>query len=286
MVDAISPLERLQAGEVADGQVRLWWCGQHSHVLRGAGATVFVDPFLTPSPSRLVPPAFRLEEVTRLDAIAVTHEHWDHFDPEFVRAALERFPDAVAVLPTPLADAFRDSTSAWARVIGAQPGTPVELPGVVLHPIPAVHGVDVSDAYDDGRALSDGLVRYLGYVIELDGVSVYHAGDTLVFDELIDALAPFHLDVALLPINGRDYYRERRNLVGNMDPREAAQLAADLRVDLLIPTHYDMFIDNLGYPGHLVDVVTRRHRGLSVAVLSTERPFTFAATPLTGGRER
>ena len=50
-----------------------------------------------------------------------------------------------------------------------------------IEPVPACHGVEVADAYNFGEQLSDGLVRYLGYVCELGGVRVYHAGDCIPY---------------------------------------------------------------------------------------------------------
>jgi L-ascorbate metabolism protein UlaG (beta-lactamase superfamily) len=134
----------------------------------------------------------------------------------------------------------------------------------------------MQDAYTFGRELSGGLHRYLGYVLD-DGVArVYHAGDTIVYDGQVERLRALHVDVALLPINGRDHFREQAGIVGNMDHREAARLAADAGVDVLVPMHYDTFASNLGYPAHLVDVVRRDHPSLAVLVPSRDRPVLFA----------
>src|SRR5690606_6532809 len=64
--------------------------------------------------------------------------------------------------------------------------------------------------------------RFVGYIIELNGVKMYHAGDTLVYPELVTMLKEEKIDLAFLPINGRDFFRNTRNIVGNMDVREAA----------------------------------------------------------------
>jgi L-ascorbate metabolism protein UlaG (beta-lactamase superfamily) len=161
------------------------------------------------------------------------------------------------------------------RLVGAQPGDRVVLDGVTVHALPARHGVGMQDAYSFGRELSGGLYRYLGYVVD-DGVTrVYHAGDTTAYDGLIERLRALQVDVALLPINGRDHYREAAGVVGNMDHREAARLAADAGVDLLVPMHYDTFPNNLGYPAHLVDVVRRDHPSLAVLIPTRDRPVLY-----------
>jgi L-ascorbate metabolism protein UlaG (beta-lactamase superfamily) len=134
----------------------------------------------------------------------------------------------------------------------------------------------MADAYTFGRELSGGLYRYLGYVLD-DGVArVYHAGDTIPYDGQVERLRALRVDLALLPINGRDHFREAAGIVGNMDHREAARLAADAGVDVLVPMHYDTFTQNLGFPAHLVDVVRREHPSLAVFVPTRDRPILYA----------
>ncbi|MFN3337820.1 MAG: MBL fold metallo-hydrolase, partial [Thermomicrobium sp.] len=62
---------------------------------------------------------------------------------------------------------------------------------------------------------------FCGYVVALGGVRLYHAGDTIVYDKLGETVGALEPQVALLPINGRDWYREREDIVGNLDIREA-----------------------------------------------------------------
>ncbi|HSK82940.1 MAG TPA: MBL fold metallo-hydrolase [Rubrobacter sp.] len=93
---------------------------------------------------------------------------------------------------------------------------------------------------------------YQGYVIEWNGVTVYHAGDTVVYDGLIETLSAWDIDVAFVPINGRDYFRTRRGIVGNTDLRETAALTETLDIGLIVPTHYDLIEGNTVDPGHFV----------------------------------
>ena len=91
----------------------------------------------------------------------------------------------------------------------------------------------MDDAYGDGSAVG-GRPRFVGYVLG-EEARVYHAGDTIVTDELTSALALSDVDVALLPINGRDAEREARGIVGNMDAAEAVELALAHRRDTARP---------------------------------------------------
>jgi L-ascorbate metabolism protein UlaG (beta-lactamase superfamily) len=180
------------------------------------------------------------------------------------------------VLPRPLvADALALGFDA-ARVVGAQPDTQVSAQGVHIWPVAASHGVDVADAYNFGEALSDGLVRYLGYVVELGGVRIYHAGDCIPYTGQVECVRALRPRVACLPINGRDFFREsEHNIVGNMDYREAARLAHDLGVEVLLPMHWEMFEANRGYPGDLVTFAATAFPELTVMVMARGRRITL-----------
>jgi len=79
-----------------------------------------------------------------------------------------------------------------------------------------------------------------------------------------------------LPINGRDYFREtERNLVGNMDEREAARLAHDAGAQVLVPMHWELFPHNRGFPNDLVGYVNATYPELSVLVLGRGARFTY-----------
>jgi L-ascorbate metabolism protein UlaG (beta-lactamase superfamily) len=244
--------------------------------LRGPRANVLVDPFLSPHPDRLVPPPFPPREVGGLDAVLCTHEHLDHFDAEALPELAVASPEAVFVVPQPIVQAVVALGIDVGRVIGAQPERSIELGELTIHPVPACHGVEAGDAYTFGRELSNGLVRYLGYVVDLGGVRVYHAGDTIPFDGLEEQLRELAIDVALLPINGRDAEREAQGIVGNMDAREAAYVAEAAGADAVIPIHFDMFEANLGDPVALLDVVLRDRLDVAVLVPSRARPFVYS----------
>jgi L-ascorbate 6-phosphate lactonase len=258
------------------GEAGIWCLGQATVALRGAQANVLVDPFLSPHPDRLVPPPFEPREVGGLDAVLCTHEHLDHFDAEALPELAETSSDAVFVVPEPMVDAVVALGIDPSRVVGAQPERSIELEGLTIHPVPACHGVEPGDAYTFGRELSNGLFRYLGYVLDLGGVRVYHAGDTIPFDGLEEQLRELAIDVALLPINGREAEREAQGIVGNMDPCEAAYVAEAAGADVVIPIHFDMFEANLGDPVALLGVVLDDRLDVAVLVPSRARPFLYS----------
>lgn len=269
-------LVRLRELELARGQVALWHLGQSSFVLRAGGATVLIDPYLAPHPDRLVPPPFAPEEARGVDVIVCTHDHLDHLDRETLPALAAASPKASVVVPRPFAGEVSGLGVPAERVIGAQPGEPLEIGGLVVHPVPACHGDDLEAGYGFGRERSSGLYRFLGYVFEAEGTHIYHAGDTIPYEGLEELLRERRVDLALLPINGRDPAREALGIVGNLDEREAAHVAAGAGVDALVPMHYDMFEANPGSPARLVEVVDREGLDLAVIVLSRARAFLYA----------
>jgi len=251
--------------------IDLWWLGQAGFRLsdRSGGVTVFCDPFLTAHPERSWSSPVDVAALAEADVILVSHEHIDHFDrPALQAAAAHAGSKFTCVVPKPLVGDAQALGVPRERVVGAEPDHPIEIAGVRVQPVPARHGVDVSDAYTFGEELSGGLVRYLGYVVELGGVRVYHAGDCSPYPGQAERLRPLQPHIALLPINGRDFFREtEHNIVGNMDYREAARLASDMGAEVLVPMHWELFPGNRGYPGDLVSYVADRYPSLTVLVM-------------------
>jgi L-ascorbate metabolism protein UlaG (beta-lactamase superfamily) len=272
-----APLAALRGLVLRRGTFALWWLGQAGFAVRAADIVVLLDPFLSPRPGRLVPPAFDPDDAVGVDLVLCSHEHYDHLDLASLPAIARASPGARFVVPRPLLGAVAAAGLPAGRLIGAQPGEPVELDGLTVHPVPARHGIGMDDAYSFGIEISNGLYRYLGYVLDDGALRVYHAGDTVAYDGMAERLRGLAVEVALLPINGRDHFRESEGIVGDLDHREAAALAARAGVDILVPMHYDMFEGNRGYPEHLVDVVRRDHPALSVIVPTNIRPLLYAS---------
>jgi L-ascorbate metabolism protein UlaG (beta-lactamase superfamily) len=254
--------------------VTFTWLGQAGFVMRADGVTVLVDAYLSDRPDRLVRPPVDPGTLTDVDLILCTHEHLDHLDVPTVAAVAAASPRARVVVPAPVTDQVAGVPAD--RVVGAVAHQPLAGLPVPVVPVPARHGVDVADAYTFGEELSGGQIRYLGYVVELGGVRVYHAGDTTWWPGQEQVVRDLGVQVALLPINGRDPVREADNVVGNLDHREAALLAAAAGVDLLVPMHWDMFAGNRGFPDQLVAVVERLGLELPVLVPRRMRPFRYA----------
>jgi len=140
---------------------------------------------------------------------------------------------------------------------------------VTVHPVPSLHGTggDEPMVYEFSR--DDGPVRFLGYVVSIGGIRLYHSGDCLLYPGLPGTLSVLAPDVLMLPVNGRDHMRESRGIVGNMDEAEAAWLVAQIGPSYAIPMHYECIADNTGDPGRFTTLV--RESGTPAAVLVPPR---------------
>lgn len=267
---------------LAHGEVLLWWLGQAGFVLRGGGASVLVDPYLTPAGARRFPPPFPAADAAGVDAVLVTHDHGDHLDVDVARAFAEAGSAARWVVPEPVVDQLVALGIRRELIEPAQPGRPVTIGPLRVDPLPAHHGVDMTDAYGTGAELSGGLVRFLGYVVDLAGTRIYHSGDCLAYPGLAEELARLEAHVVLLPVNGRDAEREARGIVGNMSAEEAVELAVHAGAEVLVPMHWDMFEGNPGHPSRAVALVERDHPQLTVIVPSKARPIAVRRLGPTG----
>ena len=248
---------------------------QAGFVLRGSGTSLVIDAFLSPRDDRLVPPGVLPEDLAGMDGIVATHEHKDHLDLAALEGLLAASPAAQVVVPAPISDLVAPLVGAG-RIARATVGHDIRIGQARITPVPACHGRQVADAYTFGQELSGGLHRYLGYVVELAGVRVYHAGDTIAYDGMAERLRDLRVDVALLPINGRSPEREARGLVGNLDHIGAADLAAAARIPALVPMHHDTIRGNTGSVDDLRGYVRERHAALRVVEIA---PFNEIAWP-------
>jgi len=209
---------------------------QAGFVIRSRTTTLIVDAFLSPRPDRLVPPRASAESLGGATAILATHEHKDHLDRAALPALVAASPDAMVIVPAPLLDLVR-ALVPDARVIGARVDEEIVVGDARIAPVPARHGVTMSDAYREDA-------RFLGYVIAVAGALIYHAGDTLGYEDQARRIRG--VDIALLPINGRTPEREARGFVGNMDHVAAVELCASAGIRTLVPMHHDTIDGNTG----------------------------------------
>ena len=243
----------IQASDRRDGRFRLWWLGQSGFLLQWQGVHVLLDPYLSDSLtkkySRTDKPHVRMTELvvdparlSFVDIVASTHNHTDHLDAETLCPILAANPRVKLVT----AEANRAFAADRLKIdastsIGLDDGASVEISGIRFSGIASAH--EMLDRDELGRA------KYLGYVVEFGGWTIYHSGDTVRYEGMAEKLRPFNIDVALLPINGR---APERRVPGNLFGGEAAKLAKDIEAKLVIPCHFDMFEFNTASPDEFI----------------------------------
>ncbi len=206
--------ERLPHLPVAAGQLRLVWLGQSGFFVKTPAAlSIAIDPFLTEWPDRLQPPFMPAADLV-VDAVLVTHAHRDHLDIHALPVVAQVNPNARFVGPPTVCARLADLGIDSGRLTPVQAGDSVRLGDLTVTAMPARHQENVPDA--------------VGYILRVDGASVYHTGDT-EYDDCLCAAQGESLDLLLVPINGRG---------GNMTAEEAAHLAADLQPRAVTPIHY------------------------------------------------
>src|SRR5579859_3977994 len=129
--------------------IAMWWLGQASVVLRGAGTTIYIDPFLSEYPDRLVPPLFTPAAAPSADYVLCTHEHVDHFDPQTLPGMAQASPHARFIVPLPIVEQATALGISAERVLGVQPGEVVDLGAINLLSVPACHGLKAPPATYD-----------------------------------------------------------------------------------------------------------------------------------------
>ena len=227
----------------------LWWLGQSGYLLQWKGKRVILDPYLsdsltlkyasTPKPhdrvSELVVDPSMLQDIS---VVTSSHNHTDHLDKETLLPILNHNPAAKFIIP----EANREFVCNRLGVprtfpLGLSDGQSLRVGEFTFHGIAAKHEEIERD--------EKGNCKYMGYVITFDGWSIYHSGDTLYYSGMEEVLRPFKISVALLPINGHD---PSRDVAGNLDPKEAAELGKSIGAGVVIPCHYDMFAFNSADP--------------------------------------
>lgn len=268
---------RVRALTVPEGHLAIWALGQQGYLLKGGAHTLVIDAYLSdaieraggPSKARQVPCPVAPAALDMVTLALATHYHEDHCDPETLLPLLGAAPAARVLTSWKSRDALQAAGLDPARITVPPIDTPVSHgAGLTVTAIPSAHYGFEPDA--------EGRPAFLGFILEINGVTLYHAGDGVIYDGLLDRLRRQPLDLVCLPINGRDWFREQEGLVGNMDYREAADLTAALGGPTLIAGHNDMFAGNRINPATLLDYLTTRHPGQRAQFLQAGELYYYA----------
>lgn len=272
-------MQEIRETDVAYGGIAVWSLGQMGIVLKGTRQDGFIciDPYLTNSIEqdhpgtefvREYPPPIGPEELASVRAVLITHSHNDHLDRATLRTLASVSPQTMYAAPAPHLSLLQNVPIEAGRLIAARDDASFTIGTFSIQPVAAAHTEYQMDEH--------GHHFYLGYCITLNGVRVYHSGDTSVTKRLVGRIREFQPHIAILPINGGDYERAARGIVGNMSAREAADFGVAIGADLLIPAHYDLFPNNRDNPAHFVDYLFRMYRAQKFHMLAPGERFIYA----------
>lgn len=258
------------AGAGADREhLHLWWLGQSGFLAQWQGGHLLLDPYLSDSLTkkyantdqphvRMTERVIAPERLDFIDVVTASHAHTDHLDPDTLRPLARVNPSLELVCPAAIRELARERSgladerlhglAALGSMHEAESSRPnaapdraikavVTLAGFQITAVPAAHETLDKDA--------QGCHLCLGYVVRCGPWTLYHSGDTVLYEGMVDLLRAFRVDVALMPINGR---APERRVAGNLWGREAAWLARQIGARCAIPCHYDLFEFNTASP--------------------------------------
>ena len=231
------------------GEVQLFWLGQAGFVIESHHQRWLIDPYLSDSLARkyrgkkydhvrMMAAPITPTELLPLDVVLCTHRHTDHMDPDTLQPLATAQPTLRFVVPAASREeAAKRCSVSDGRMVLAHVGEPIDLgESVTVEPIASAHEtLSIDEAGDH---------EWLGYIMTIEGIRIYHSGDCIPYDGLSDLLRERSIDVALLPVNGRDVERKTANVPGNFTLEEAIELCEYAAIRHMVAHHYGLFAFN------------------------------------------
>ncbi len=217
--------------------VSVWYLGCNGFVVRSAETTLYVDPYFgdgdPPNVVRMIPVPIDPADATLCDAVLVTHEHIDHVHPP-----------SYGPLVTDLGASIHAPSAAY---------TDPDYDGDLRAPEDRRHTVSVGDSFEVGdfdvhvRGANDpDAIEPATYVIEHDAGVVLHAGDSRPAAAFEEIGREFDIDLGILAVGsmGHIHYPEdgeTRRTEWYMNENQVVEAANALRLDRLLPSHFDVW---------------------------------------------
>lgn len=235
---ATTPLEGETRKPIAANQDELGvtFIGHSSFLIQIGGRNLLIDPVFAQwliVLRRMRRPGVRVPDLPPIDAVLLTHAHMDHLNRPSLRAIVRhtvriRGKAPVAIVPWGVKDLIHDL--GFSEIRSLEWWQAADLNGVEITLTPARHW--------GARLFNDTHRGYGGYVLQSNGHSLYHSGDTAYFQGFRQIGERFTPEVALLPIGA--YQPETYRSV-HTSPEDALMAFLDLGARWMIPMHYGTF---------------------------------------------
>ena len=233
--------EKILTTELTDKQLGLFYLGQEGFIFKFRGIYLCIDPFLTGGVRGVDEFGFREfkapiapEELDFLDYVLTTHDHLDHTDPKTVEGIAKVNSHVKFVIPASFVKNVVGYGVPEAQIIPAHDGDVIRAFDITICPLPSAH----EELHQD----ENGDYLEMGYKVAFDDITIYHCGDSTVYEGQKEKVGT--VDIAMLPVNGRSFYKLHHDLIGNMTLEEAILFAKEAEAKFFIPMHIDMFAMN------------------------------------------
>lgn len=218
------------------GQLGVTFIGHSSFFMQIGGSNVVIDPIFAPwlfVLKRLRRPGLRIKDLPPLDAVLVTHAHFDHLHRPSLRAIaratrLKSGHTPLLIVPANCTDLVFDL--GFERIVELGWWEEFQLGGTLVTATPAKHW--------GARVIRDIHRGYGGYVLSGEGHCIYHSGDTAYFSGFAEIGRRLHPQVALLPIGA--YHPENFRAV-HTSPEDALRGFVEMRAQHMVPMHFGTF---------------------------------------------
>ena len=188
--------------------IKIKWLGHDSFSLVG-NVTIMVDPF-------------KMAKKEKADLVLISHNHFDHLSVGDIKNISTK--DTSIVAAKECIEMIKGFD--FKEKIGISPGEEKTVRGIKIKSIPAYNITKINP--DTKKPFHPKEDNKVGFLFELNGITIYHAGDTDLIPEMSD-LKP---DIALLPVSGTYV----------MTAQEAAKAVEKIKPKIAIPMHYGVIV--------------------------------------------
>ncbi len=213
---------------IADTEMGVTWLGHAGFFVQIGGLNIAIDPnwALWHGPvKRVSRPSLRAIDLPRIDLVLLTHAHFDHLHLPSLRAIADEQP---VILPKGCGSLVK--RCGFSRIVELDNWQTTRFRDLRITLTPARHW--------GARMIHDTYRKFGGFLIESQGRSLYHCGDSALFDGFAEIGRRSRIEIALMPIGA---YEAPSGRPVHMNPEEALDATAMLGADFIVPMHHDTF---------------------------------------------